>query len=207
MSEEVKNKILNGAEALFLKYGFKSITMDDIARELGLSKKTLYQFFDDKTKLVDETVSRHIEQEMGLCSNLCKSINNPIEYMLTLTDSFGELKKQINQTILFDLKKYFKPSWDKLNKFRIEFIYSEVLNNLKTGKTQGLYHAGLNEELTAAFYIHLIDFLLNPENDSVQKHDFKTVHSEMMRYHLRSICTDKGLKLLKKHPLFQPYLS
>lgn len=203
MSEEVKTKILNGAETLFLRYGFKSITMDDIARELGLSKKTLYQFFEDKTKLVDETVSRHIQQEINFCTGLCNSIKNPIEYMLTLTDSFGELKKQINQTILFDLKKYFKPSWDKLNNFRVEFIYNEVLNNLKTGKQEGLYHAEINEEITAIFYIHLVDFLLNPDNNKNSKHDFKVLHSEMMRYHLRSICTDKGLKLLKKHPLFQ----
>jgi AcrR family transcriptional regulator len=205
MSEEVKTKILNGAETLFLRYGFKSITMDDIARELGLSKKTLYQFFEDKTKLVDETVARHIQQEMHFCSGLCQSVKNPIEYMLTLTDSFGELKKQINQTILFDLKKYFKPSWDKLNNFRVEFIYNEVLTNLRTGKNEGLYHAELNEELTAIFYIHLIDFLLNPDNYMEQKKDFKTVHNEMMRYHLRSICTEKGLKLLKKHSLFQSY--
>lgn len=204
MSEEVKTKILNGAETLFLRYGFKSITMDDIARELGLSKKTLYQFFEDKTKLVDETVARHIQQEMNFCSGLCQSVKNPIEYMLTLTDSFGELKKQINQTILFDLKKYFKPSWDKLNNFRVEFIYNEVLNNLRMGKKEGLYHDNLNEELTAIFYIHLIDFLLNPDNYAEQKKDFKTVHNEMMRYHLRSICTEKGLKLLTKHSLFQP---
>jgi AcrR family transcriptional regulator len=203
MSEEVKNKILNGAETLFLRYGFKSITMDDIARELGLSKKTLYQFFEDKTKLVDETVTRHIQQEINYCSNLCSTVKNPIEFMLTLTDSFGELKKQINQSILFDLKKYFKPSWDKLNKFRVEFIYNEVLNNLKAGKEQGLYHDEINEELTAVFYIHLIDFLLNPDNYHDLKQDFKVIHSEMMRYHLRAICTEKGIKLLKKHPLFQ----
>lgn len=201
MSEEVKIKILDGAETLFLRYGFKSITMDDIARELGISKKTLYQFFEDKSMLVDATIERHINHEMHFCSKLSDTNHNPIEVMLTITDSFSDLKKQINQSILFDLKKYFKPSWDKLNKFRVEFIYNEVLRNLIEGKQKGFYHNNLDEQLTARFYIHLIDFILNPDNYLDTQFDFKTVHAEMMRYHLRSICTDKGMKTLQKSDL------
>ncbi|MDP1725845.1 MAG: TetR/AcrR family transcriptional regulator [Bacteroidota bacterium] len=201
MLDENKNKILAGAESLFLKYGFKNITMDDIARELGVSKKTLYQFFDDKSSLVDQTVSRHIEHEECACRNLRNQISNPIDYMLMITDTFGDLKKQINQSILYDLKKYFKSTWEKLNQFRIDFIYSQVLDNLKKGKEMGLYHENLNENLVARFYIHLIDFMLNPDNYHGENTDFKTVHTEMVNYHLRSICTPKGATYLKKQSL------
>ncbi|MBC7382773.1 MAG: TetR/AcrR family transcriptional regulator [Bacteroidia bacterium] len=197
MSDEIKNKILTGSETLFLKYGFKSITMDDIARELGISKKTLYQFFDDKNSLVDQTVIRHIEQEKCLCAGLNSKVTNPIDFMLMITDSFGDVKKQINRTILFDLKKYFKETWDKLNQFRIDFIFKQVLDNLKKGKEMGLYHQHLNDRLIARFYIHLVDFMINPDNYESENNDFKTVHKEMMSYHLRSICTDKGTKYLK----------
>ncbi|OYU97227.1 MAG: hypothetical protein CFE21_02745 [Bacteroidetes bacterium B1(2017)] len=203
MSDDVKNKILNGAEALFLKYGFKSITMDDIARELGISKKTLYQFFEDKTSLVDQTVVRHIVAEELQCQEICGGVNNPVEFMLMITDSFSDLKKQINQSILFDLKKYFKPTWDKLNHFRIEFIYNQVLENIIKGKEQGYYHANIDNSLTAKFYIHLVDFMMNPDNYTTTSYDFKLVHSEMMRYHLRSICTEKGMKVLQKSNLYQ----
>lgn len=203
MSEEVKLKILKGAEGLFLKYGFKSITMDDIARELGISKKTLYQFFEDKTSLVDQAIVRHILQEESCCREMCQHVNNPVEFMLLITDSFGDIKKQINQSILFDLKKYFKSSWDKLNYFRIDFIFNQVLDNLKQGKSEGYYHADIDESLTARFYIHLVDFMMNPDNYSSANYDFKTVHDEMMRYHLRSICTEKGLKFLNSSKLNQ----
>lgn len=203
MSDDVKSKILNGAEALFLKYGFKSITMDDIARELGISKKTLYQFFEDKTSLVDQTVVRHIVAEELQCQEMCGGVNNPVEFMLMITDSFSDLKKQINQSILFDLKKYFKPTWDKLNHFRIEFIYNQVLENIIKGKEQGYYHANIDNSLTAKFYIHLVDFMMNPDNYTTTSYDFKLVHSEMMRYHLRSICTEKGMKVLQKSNLYQ----
>ncbi len=201
MLDENKNKILAGAESLFLKYGFKNITMDDIARELGISKKTLYQFFDDKSSLVDQTVSRHIAHEECACVNLRNQVSNPIDYMLMITDTFGDLKKQINQSILYDLKKYFKGTWEKLNQFRIDFIYSQVLDNLKKGKALGLYHENLNEKLVARFYIHLVDFMLNPDNYHDENTDIKTVHTEMVFYHLRSICTAKGATYLKKQSL------
>ncbi len=198
MSEDIKNKILVGSECLFLKYGFKSITMDDIARELGISKKTLYQFFDDKNSLVDQTVIRHISQEECVCNDLFSKIENPIDYMLQITDSFGDIKKQINQSVLYDLKKYFKATWEKLNDFRIGFVYNQVLQNLIKGKEQGYYINNLNEKLVTKFYIHLVDFMLNPDNYQDENLDFKTVHKEMVKYHLHAICTEKGLKYLRK---------
>ena len=96
MSEEVKNKIIQTAETLFLKLGFKSVTMDDISNELGMSKKTIYQFFADKSNLVKETVSRHIQMEKHACSGMLTQQDNPIDFMLALTENFGDLKKQIN---------------------------------------------------------------------------------------------------------------
>jgi AcrR family transcriptional regulator len=206
MSEDVKNKILNGAQGLFLKYGFKSITMDDIARELGISKKTLYQFFEDKTSLVDQTVVRHIFAEEAECFKICQQIDNPVEFMLMITDTFSDLKKQINQSILYDLKKYFKTTWEKLNQFRIEFIYKQVLDNIVEGKLKGYYHQDLDEALTAKFYIHLVDFMMNPDYYQTDNFDFKTVHSEMMRYHLRSICNEKGMDILKQSNLYNEKL-
>ncbi len=206
MSEEMKNKILKGAEGLFLKYGFKSITMDDIARELGISKKTLYQFFEDKTSLVDQTVVRHIGEEERECLKICQETENPVEFMLLITDTFSDLKKQINQSILFDLKKYFKATWEKLNHFRIEFIYNQVLENIINGKLKGYYHQDLDDTLTAKFYIHLVDFMMNPDYYLSDNFDFKTVHSEMMRYHLRSICTEKGMEILKQSNLYKENL-
>ncbi len=123
--------------------------------------------------------------------------------MVIITDSFSDIKKQINQSILFDLKKYFKSTWDKLNHFRIEFIFNQVLENIGKGKAQGYYHENLDDNITARFYIHLVDFLMNPDNYGSANYDFKTVHLEMMRYHLRSICTEKGLKVLQKSSLYK----
>lgn len=203
MSEEVKNKILTKAEEMFLKFGFKRVTMDEISNELGMSKKTIYQFFSDKNSLVFETVSRHINMEKNACDCILHQQENPVAFMLAITDSFGDLKKQINPSVLFDLKKYFKESWDTLNQFRVDFIFNQVLKNLKEGREKGYYHTDFDENLIARFYIHLVDFMLNPDNYYSDNTDFKKVHSEMMKYHLRAICTEKGLRYLEESPIYK----
>jgi AcrR family transcriptional regulator len=197
-TDENKNKVLAGASSLFLKFGFKSITMDDIARELGISKKTLYQHFADKNELVDQAIEAHLDEEKTACINLSNANLNPIDLMLNISESLSDKKKQINQSILFDLKKYFKPCWDKLNKFRVEFIYNEILKNIKSGISTGWYRADINEELVAKFYIHLVDLLINPDYNLEDKHNMKELQLEMMKYHLRGICTEKGLEYLNK---------
>ena len=203
MSEEVKNKILQTAETLFLKLGFKRVTMDDISNELGMSKKTVYQFFADKSSLVNETVSRHIKMEKHACSGMLTQQDNPIDFMLAITQNFGDVKKQINQGVLFDLKKYFKESWDVLNEFRVNFIFEQILENLRKGKLQGYYHQNLDELLIARFYIHLVDFMINPDNYTSHDLDFKKLHTELIKYHLRAICTEKGIKYLEGSPVYQ----
>ena len=84
--------------------------------------------------------------------------SDPITFMLNITDSVSSKRRQINPGVLFDLKKYFKPAWDKLNDFKTNYIFQNVLNNLETGKSKGYYHKDINEKLIARLYVHLIDF-------------------------------------------------
>ena len=197
-NQDIKIKILREAETLFMKYGFKSITMDDMSRELGISKKTLYQYFEDKNDLVNQTIKQHLEDQMTDCKMLEDKKNDPITFMLNITDSVSSKKRQINPGVLFDLKKYFKPAWDRLNEFKTNFIFENVLHNLETGKSKGYYHKDINEKLIARVYVHLVDFLMNPDEHMNEAKNFHEVHFEIMKYHLRAICTEKGLKILNE---------
>jgi len=196
--DEAKIKILRGAEALFLRYGFKSITMDDISRELGISKKTLYQYFSDKNDLVNQVVEHHLNDERDLCCKIEEDEKDPIAYLLAISNNFSSEDKHINTAVLYDLKKYFKEAWDKVDSFSSEFIYDQVLKNLIDGKEKGLYRKEMNERIIALHYVHMIQFMVNPENYQKEERDFKVVHKELMRYHLHGILTDKGLKQLDK---------
>lgn len=199
MEEDLKLKIINGSTLLFLKFGFKSITMDDIVRELGISKKTLYQYFSDKNELVIKCIDKHLQDEKKSCNQIGNQELNPVSFLIQITENLSDKKKQINQSILFDLKKYFKDAWELLNQYRKEFIYNQMIENLKRGKSEGYYKADINENLIAKFYIHLIDFMVNPDNDQDSQLSIKDIHFEMMKYHIRGICTDKGIKIFNKY--------
>jgi AcrR family transcriptional regulator len=196
--QDIKLKLLREAEHLFMRYGFKSITMDDVSRELGISKKTLYQYFEDKNDLVNQAVQQYIEDQVGMCKSLDEQKDDPITFMLNITDSVSDRQKQINPGALFDLKKYFKPAWDKVAEFRTRFIYERVLSNLEHGMSKGYYHKDINAKLIAHIYVHLVDFLINPEAYMHETKNFREVHLEIMKYHLRAICTEKGLKILNE---------
>ncbi len=196
--DEAKLKILQGAEALFMRYGFKSITMDDISREMGISKKTLYQYFTDKHDLVNQAIENHLNIEQEYCLNLVKNEKDPIAFLLAISDNFGNEAKHINSAVLFDLRKYFKEAWDKIDAYSKEFIYGQILQNLIDGKAKGYYRAEINERVIALYYVNMVQFMVNPENYQKEVRDFHVVHSELVIYHLRGILTEKGLKQLEK---------
>jgi TetR/AcrR family transcriptional regulator, cholesterol catabolism regulator len=196
--DEVKLKILQGAGDLFMRYGFKSITMDDIAREMGISKKTLYQYFTDKQDLVNQAVENHLNSERDYCTTLVKNEKDPIAYLLAISENFGNEAKHINSAVLYDLKKYFKEAWDKIEAYSSEFIYGQILQNLAEGKSKGLYREELNDQVIALYYVNMVQFLVNPENYQKEVRDFYTVHHQLVHYHLHGILTEKGLKQLEK---------
>ena len=196
--DEAKLKLLQGAEALFMRYGFKSITMDDISREMGISKKTLYQYFTDKHDLVNQAVENHLGTEQQYCLDLVKNEKDPIAFLLAISNNFGDEAKHINTAVLFDLRKYFKEAWDKIDAYSKEFIYGQILQNLIDGKAKGLYRSDINERVIALYYVNMVHFMVNPENYQKEVRDFHIVHQALVMYHLRGILTDKGLKQLEK---------
>jgi len=195
---EAKDKILLGVEALFMKYGFKSITMDDIARELGVSKKTLYQFFEDKNDLVNQTIEAHINFDKLHCIKIKESGIDSIEFLFEMSKSLTENHRKVNVAVLFDLRKYFKPAWEKLEQFKSDFIRQQMIMNIEDGKEQGIYRLDVNTELMARLYVHSIEFMLKPELYQDISTDFYFIHQEMIKYFLRGICSEKGMKKLNK---------
>lgn len=195
---EPKQKILAEAEALFMKYGFKSITMDDIARELGISKKTLYQYFEDKNDLVNQAIENHIHCDKQNCCKILEENFDPIEFLFEMSKSITDKHRKVNVAVLFDLKKYFKPAWDKMENFKSVFINEQMLANIINGKELGLYRDDINTELAAKLYVHSVEFMMRPELYQEISTDFFYIHQEIIKYHLRAICTEKGLKKLNK---------
>jgi TetR/AcrR family transcriptional regulator, cholesterol catabolism regulator len=196
---DVKEKILTGAETLFMKYGFKSITMDDVARELGVSKKTLYQFFADKNDLVDQCVDHYLQSINKMCVMISETKDkDAIGVMIGIAESVNEMIRQINPSSMYDLKKYFKPSWDKLEADRQGYIRKSIEENFDLGVKKGLYRKDINKAVILDIYLHLTGMLTDPELFRESKLGISNMYLEIIKYHMRSICTPKGHELLEE---------
>jgi AcrR family transcriptional regulator len=183
---------------LYMKYGIKSITMDDVARELSISKKTLYQFVRDKDDLVGKFIENEIELRQEQIFNCFRTELNAVEELFEISIFMNKIMRSQNPATDHDLKKYYPHHYQKIVKTRREGIYNYILLNLKKGKEQGLYREDLNEEIIAKLYlsrsenIHLDDIFTIEEFTSIK------LFIELLKYHIRGIATGKGISVLEK---------
>ena len=198
MNDEI-NKILDTVTEMYFKYGIKSVTMDDVSRELGISKKTLYSYFTDKSDLVNKAVDRTIEKISLKYKAVIDRNLNAVEEILEFNRLGAEMIKTHNASTDYDLKKYYPEQLDKINRTRKENMYGMVLNNLKKGKAQGLFRKNLNEEIIAKLHVSRIMTMgINGcfTHDELLSAD---VFREIYIYHIHGIANAKGLEILEKN--------
>jgi TetR/AcrR family transcriptional regulator, cholesterol catabolism regulator len=197
MNEEMK-KILVKVRELYMKYGIKSITMDDVAVELGISKKTLYQYVTDK----DDLVGKFIDNEIILKQEeICKCFKvgfNAIEELFEISAYMNRLMKDQNPATEHDLKKYYPHHFNRAVNTRRERIFSYILTNLKKGKTEGLYRSELNEEVIAKFYLSRVESIHLNNLFTVEEFTSAKLFMELLIYHIRGIATEKGIIVLEQ---------
>ncbi|MGB1247239.1 MAG: TetR/AcrR family transcriptional regulator [Chitinophagales bacterium] len=192
-----EQQILIKAESLFFKLGVKSITMDDLAREMGVSKKTIYKYVDNKADLVKKVMQNHFEQERSVMDSILSAHDNAIDEMIAIIRNVLKHVRGIHPSSIYDIQKYYPESWAMFKEFKDNFIYSCVLNNLQHGKEEGFYRENFNPEIIAKIYVHSIDFVVNPMNFPPTEYSFVNLYLEYIRYHLRGIASIKGIEYLK----------
>lgn len=185
-------KILEGCDKLFRKFGIKSLSMDDIARELGMSKKTIYQYVTDKNDLVKKTFHYILNYTESQCSCIKEETNNPIDEILLISRNMSQHMKGINPAVFYDLRKYHPEAWLLFENHSHTFIFNQVKENLQNGIEQGYYRDNIKADILARLYISLVQTISNPELFSNIDYDFGAVYHEMIRYHFNGICTEKG---------------
>jgi AcrR family transcriptional regulator len=197
MNDELKN-ILFKVRELYMKYGIKSITMDDVARELSISKKTLYQYVNDKEDLVGKFIDNEIARRQ---EEICKCFRvgyNAIEELFEISMFMNKMIRKMNSTTEHDLKKYYPTHYEKTLKARREGIYDYILANLKKGIKEGLYRKDLNKEVIAKLYLWRSENAHLDELFTVEEFTSVKLFIELLTYHVRGIATDKGILVLDK---------
>jgi TetR/AcrR family transcriptional regulator, cholesterol catabolism regulator len=196
---ETKSSIVLKARNLFLRYGIKSVTMDDIARELGISKKTLYQFFENKADLLT-SISEHNEaKDKEVMHHIVSGAKDALDEMLGIARYVTEeLSSLLSPTALFDLQKYYPDIWAKFVQFQQEFIYQHIRQNIERGMKEGIYREGLDADIVAKLYVSKTDCLLDEDMFPSKKYDKVKLFKQYFSYHIHGIANAKGLKLLEK---------
>lgn len=202
MTTETQDKAIQyikKATDTFLRYGFKSVTMSDISRELGISKKTLYQFVDNKNDLIMRCVMMAMKEEQEFVLSIQQHQKNAIEEMLDIAIHVNQTLKKINPAALYDLQKYYPESWKIIEAYTHEFVYANIMENLEKGKKEGLYRADFREDIIARLFIGKSQILLNTTLFPYPQYKTSELHSEHVIYHIRGVASDKGLKILEQH--------
>jgi len=191
-------EILDKMCQIYRKFGIKSITMDDAARENSISKKTLYKFVKDKADLVRQTTAYGHTKHIEGVKSIMNSSNSAIDDFFDLFSIVGEVMSEYNPAIDYDLRKYYPSIFKEVETFKSKMVYDFHYNNLLKGIKQGIFIPSLNAVLISKQQAMLMSSSI--DNEIVSYKDFINKEAVLMRftYHLRAICNAKGLEILNK---------
>ncbi|HLZ17001.1 MAG TPA: TetR/AcrR family transcriptional regulator [Cyclobacteriaceae bacterium] len=196
---ETKDKILKGAESLFMRYGIRSISMDDIARHLAVSKKTLYQHFADKDELVTVVTAGHMAASKKMYEDIRKQSENSIDELHRIGMHVRRHLEEQNPSVLFDIQKFHPRAWSVWVEYKNNYIYSSVVRNIKQGIKDGLIRPEINPEIFAQFRLATIQVCCDEQYFPRDKFNMAEVQSQVFEQFVYGLCTEKGKKLYQKY--------
>ena len=194
----MKETIINKATSLFLTLGFKSVTMDDIANDLGMSKKTIYTYFDNKKSLV-EAATTHLHKKItdGIKDIKRKSLD-PITELHDIKIFLMNSLKGEKTSPYHQLQKYYPSIHKELKLKKFDFVLESTKKSLQKGVNQGIFRKKINLELISRLYFNGITGIKNPEIFPIELFNPGLLMENYSEYHLRAIVTKKGLEKLEK---------
>ena len=192
-------RIRQQAHALFMQYGLRSVSMDDIANSMGMSKKTIYQYFTDKDQLVDEVVSLKINQNQLICDCDRSRAENAIHEIFLAMDLVTQMFRSMNPSLLFDMQKYYPKAFGKFLEHKNNYLYNVIKTNLHTGIKEELYRPDLKIDVLSRFRVESIVLPFNPEFHTKVKSDMAEIQEELTLHFLFGLVTQKGYKVALKY--------
>ncbi len=191
--------ILEGATELFTQYGFKTITMDDIARKVGISKKTLYQHFANKNEVVREAVAWYKSIITNHCCAAMEEAENAIEAMVRIMGIFDQINRKMNPTAMLELERFFSDTYKEFKESMLEKDVERVKENIEQGIKEELYRAEVDPEFMARYRMELSMIMYHPNLLVNDRQDMQFVGHQISEHFLYGIMTAKGEKLYKKY--------
>lgn len=196
---DIKERILEKTHDLFMRYGIRAVTMDEIATQLGISKKTIYHFFADKDEIVDAVSEKEIHSSQMECERWHVDAENAVHEIFMAIEKMEEVLKAMNPLIMYDLEKHYPKAFKKFRDHKYRFMYQMMIENLERGIKEELYRPEINVDIIAKHRIESAFMTFNQDIFPHNKYKISEVGNELGIYFLHGITTLKGKKMIDKY--------
>ncbi len=196
---DLKTRIIIEADSLFCQYGIKSVTMDDIAKHLGMSKKTIYLHFSDKNELVVDLMRNKMENQVCIMDKSAGESNDAVHEVFNAVINMKDMLSKMNPMLFYDLQKYHSEAWALFKEFRENNLFKNVNQNLKRGIKEGYFRTEINLDILTRMHIEQFDSAFNQTTYPIKDFNISQVMTELTEHFLYGICTLKGHKLINRY--------
>jgi AcrR family transcriptional regulator len=195
----MEDRIMQNAKELFFAYGIKSITMDDLARHMGISKKTIYKFYADKEQLVEKIVKDFIDVHATQIKQFSASAKDAIEEVILQTQAMAAIYLPIKPGVFYDIQKYFPGTWSLITQYQKDIVREAVIANLYKGIREHTYREDVQIELTSQYRMAQFDGAFNERYFPSANFNASEVISCGTELYLRGIVQAARLELLEDY--------
>jgi len=197
----MENRILFKARDLMLRNGVKHVTMDDIANQLGMSKKTIYQFYKDKDALVMAVVNFELEEQSSKCQRTQDTADNAVHEMFMLLEDIQQMFKNMNPMTMNEIAKYYPEAFARIQNHKDEFMHQIIKTNLIKGIEQGVYRKEIDPEILSIYRLETSFVPFNPQLYPFSKFDIGKVTLQIIENFIYGVMSLKGIELMEKYKL------
>ncbi|RAJ85359.1 AcrR family transcriptional regulator [Chitinophaga dinghuensis] len=191
----VKDRIMETALKMFRTYGVKGVTMFDIARDCGISKKTLYEHFEDKQSLINDALRELLNDHIQFAEKNHTETANAIEELVNQMQFIRSKARTLNPVMLFEIEKYHPDTWKEVELFRTDCILYGIKENLKRGMSEGLYRKNLDIDIVARMRQLQLEAAFDPIHYPADHYEMHKVMDEVTTHFILGVATLQGHKL------------
>jgi AcrR family transcriptional regulator len=196
---EVKKRIIDFSDELFWKQGFRTITMDDISKNLGISKKTLYLHFKDKETLVKEVVKHRTENQESEMQLIRLTAKDPIDEILKISNYLRILLEGMHTSLLSDIQKFYPDAFKCYQEYKSKCMVDSIYQNMERGIQLGYYRENINLDVLCQMRLMQVEQAFEMYSSASHKYSIQDIQIELLEHFLYGICTMKGHKLINKY--------
>lgn len=195
----MKERIQQKAEELFRRYGIRSVTMDEIAGQLGISKKTIYQFYTDKDSLVKDIFKTITDQNKEKCIRLKAESENAIHEQFLSNDVAQEIFTNMNPAVFFDLNRFHPGVFADYQKFKKQFLFKIIKENIQRGIKEGLFRKDFDVDIVTWLELEMVSGVFYNDDIAHGRTSASHFDKEVKDFFMHGLCTEKGLSFISKY--------